>query len=294
MTGTVPRTTARSTRIRRRRRVPWVRSTIAVLFCIVWLFPVYWMVNTAFKPREDVLSTTPQFFPANPTLENFITAITKANFFVYLQNSVIVVTGAVILAIVLGLFAAAALSRFRFRGRGSILILILVVQMLPGAALLIPQFLIFNAVGLLGTYWGLILAYVATALPFSIWVMRGFFLAIPMELDEAARIDGATTWQVMTRVLFPLVMPGIVASSVFAFIAAWNDYIFAYTFMPDQAQYTLPVWLNSFTVIVAGEIGVDYGGQMAAATLFSLPVVVFFMIIQRKLVTGMAAGAVKG
>lgn len=287
-------TPAPSLRLRRWRRFPWIGSAVAVIFCIIWLFPIYWMVNTAFKPRGEVLSSTPHFLPDNPTLDNFVVAITKANFFVYFQNSVIVVAGAVILSIALGLFAAAALARFRFRGRRVILIFLLVVQMLPGTALLIPQFLIFNAAGLLGTYQGLILAYVASVLPFSIWVMRGFFLAIPMELDEAARIDGANTWQVMTRVLFPLVMPGIVASSVFAFIAAWNDYLFAFTFMSDQAQYTLPVWLSSFTVIVAGEIGTDYGGQMAAATMFSLPVVVFFMIIQRNLVTGISAGAVKG
>jgi N,N'-diacetylchitobiose transport system permease protein len=291
-------TTARDTAIfrqrRRRRPFPLIGSLIAVLFCIVWAFPIYWMVNTAFKPRQEVLSSTPHFVPENPTFDNFVTAITKGHFFVYLQNSVLVVTGAVVLAIVLGLFAAAALSRFRFRGRRTILILILIVQMIPGTALLIPQFLVFNATGLLGTYWGLILAYVASVLPFSIWVMRGFFLAIPIELDEAARLDGASTWQVLTRVLFPLVMPGIVASSVFAFIAAWNDYIFAFTFMKDQAHYTLPVWLNSFTVIIAGEIGTDYGGQMAAATMFAIPVVVFFMIIQRNLITGMSAGAVKG
>lgn len=284
----------RTLRARRRRRFPWIGSVVAVVFSVVWLFPIYWMVNTAFKARPEILSSTPHFLPESPTLDNFVTAITRAHFFVYLQNSVIVVAGAVLLSIVLGLFAAAALTRFRFRGRRAILISILVVQMLPGAALLIPQFLIFNATGLLGTFAGLILAYVATVLPFSIWVMRGFFLAVPVELDEAARIDGASTWQVMTRVLFPLVMPGIVATSVFAFIAAWNDYLFAYTFMSDQSLYTLPVWLNSFTQIVAGEVGVDYGGQMAAATMFSIPVVVFFMIIQRNLVTGLSAGAVKG
>ncbi len=282
------------TRTRRLRRLPWISSSIAIVFCIVWAFPVYWMVNTAFKPRSEMLSSTPHFFPEAPTFDNFVTAIGSGQFLVYLQNSVIVVAGAVIFAIVLGIFAAAALSRFRFRGRRAILVLILIVQMLPGTALLIPQFLIFNSMGLLGTYWGLIFAYVASVLPFSIWVMRGFFLAIPIEIDEAARIDGASTWQVLTKVLFPLVMPGIVSSSVFAFIAAWNDYIVAFTFMKDQANYTLPVWLNSFTVSVGGELGTDYGGQMAAATLFSLPVVVFFMIIQRNLVTGMSAGAVKG
>lgn len=286
--------TLTTTRTRRRRRRPWISSTIAILFCIVWAFPVYWMINTAFKPRSEMLSSTPHFLPESPTLDNFFTAIGKGQFLVYLQNSVIVVAGAVIFSIVLGLFAAAALSRFRFRGRRPILVLILIIQMLPATALLIPQFLIFNSMGLLGTYWGLIFAYVAGVLPFSIWVMRGFFLAIPIELDEAARIDGASTWQVLTKVLFPLVMPGIISSSVFAFIAAWNDYIVAFTFMKDQANYTLPVWLNSFTVSVGGEMGTDYGGQMAAATLFALPVVVFFMIIQRNLVTGMSAGAVKG
>lgn len=286
--------TTGNTRRRRGRRVPWISSGIAVAFCLIWSFPIYWMINTAFKPRADVLSSTPQFLPLNATLDNFATAIFQGDFLNYLKNSTIVVAGAVLLSIALGLGAAAALARFRFRGRHIILIVILMVQMIPGAALLIPQFIIFNSLNLIGTYWGLIFAYVAGVLPFSIWIMRGFFLAIPIEIDEAARMDGASTWQLMTKVLFPLVMPGIIASSVFAFIAAWNDYIVAYTFMKDQVDYTLPVWLNSFTVVVAGEIGVDYGGQMAAATLFSIPVVVFFMIIQRNLVTGMSAGAVKG
>jgi N,N'-diacetylchitobiose transport system permease protein len=197
----------------------------------------------------------------------------------------------VLLAIILGFFAAAALSRFRFRGRRTIMIVILAVQMLPTTALLIPLFLIFNSLGLLGTYAGLVLAYIATVLPFSIWVMRGFFVAIPMEIEEAAQLDGANTWQVLTRILFPLVAPGVIATSIFAFIAAWNDYIIAYTFMKDQSMYTLPVWLASF---VSQNTGTDSGGQMAASVLFSLPVVVFFVIIQRNLVSGMSAGAVKG
>ncbi len=278
----------------RRRKVPWISSVIAVVFCVVWIFPVYWMVNTAFKPRSEMLSSTPHFFPEVPTFDNFVTAFTGGDFLLFFRNSAIVVVGAVVLSILLGLFASAALSRFRFRGRRTILVLILIVQMLPTTALLIPQFLIFNQLNLLGTYWGLIFAYVASVLPFSVWVMRGFFTAIPMEIDEAARIDGANTWQVLTKVLFPLVMPGIIASSVFAFITSWNDYIIAYTFMKDQSGYTLPVWLNSFTQVVGGDLSTDYGGQMAAATLFSLPVVVFFMIIQRNLVSGMSAGAVKG
>ncbi|WP_423922358.1 carbohydrate ABC transporter permease [Frigoribacterium sp. 2-23] len=276
---------------RRRKRPRWVSNSIAVIFSVVWIFPVYWMVNTAFKPRSESMTTTPLFLPKNPTLDNFVTAITQTGFLLNLRNSAIVVSATVLLAILLGFFAAAALSRFRFKGRRTIMVVILAVQMLPTTALLIPLFLIFNSLGLLGTYAGLVLAYIATVLPFSIWVMRGFFIAIPMEIEEAAQLDGATTWQVLTRILFPLVAPGVIATSIFAFIAAWNDYIIAYTFMKDQSMYTLPVWLASF---VSQNTGTDSGGQMAASVLFSLPVVVFFVLIQRNLVSGMSAGAVKG
>ncbi len=279
---------ARRPRIRRRR---WISSLCAIVFSVVWIFPVYWMLNTALKPRPEVMTSTPLFVPAHPTLDNFIVAVTQTGFLRNLLNSVIVVALAVSLSIALGLFAAAALSRFRFRGRRTIMVIILIVQMLPATALLIPLFLIFNSVGMLGTYWGLALAYMSSTLPFSIWVMRGFFVAIPVEIEEAAQIDGATTWQVLTRILFPLVAPGVISTSIFAFIAAWNDYLIAYTFMKDQAMYTLPVWLASFSTPTHGT---DFGGQMAASVLFSLPVVVFFMIIQRNLVTGMSAGAVKG
>ncbi|WP_330451292.1 MULTISPECIES: carbohydrate ABC transporter permease [unclassified Streptomyces] len=265
-------------------------NTLAVLFCLVWIFPVYWMLNTAFKPRSEAMTPTPHFWPHTPTLRNFDVAINQTGFVSNLVNSLIVVAAAVVLAVLLGMFAAAALTRFRFRGRRTIMVSVLIVQMLPVTALLIPTFLIFNEIGLLGTYAGLVFAYVATVLPFSIWVMRGFFITIPVEVEEAARIDGASTWQVLTRVLFPLVAPGVIASSIFAFITAWNDYLIAYTFMKAQDQYTLPVWLASFST----PTGTDFGGQMAGSVIFSLPVVIFFLIIQRKLVTGMSAGAVKG
>ncbi|GAA2905577.1 sugar ABC transporter permease [Actinoplanes cyaneus] len=274
-----------------RHRSRWAVNSIAAIFCLVWIFPVYWMVNTAFKPRPEVMTATPHFVPSHPTLSNFVTAVSQENFLLNLRNSVIVVAATVLASIVLGFFAAAALSRFRFPGRRVIMVVILAVQMLPSTALLIPMFVMFNSLDLLGTYAALVLAYVATVLPFSIWVMRGFFVAVPAELEEAAQLDGATTWGVLTRVLFPLVAPGVIATGIFAFIAAWNDYLFAYTFMQDQSRYTLPVWLASFT---NPHTGTDFGGQMAASVLFSVPVVVFFLIIQRNLVAGMSAGAVKG
>lgn len=285
---------ARAVRVaaRRRRRPRGVVATIlAIAFSIVWIFPVYWMLNTAFKPHEEVVTPTPLFAPAHPTFDNFVTAVTQTNFLQDLGNSLIVSLGAVVAAIVLGVLAAAALTLFRFRGRRAILVFILAVQMFPVATLLIPQFLIFNQLGLIGSYLGLILAYVASALPFSIWVMRGFYLGIPQEVFEAAQVDGATTWQMLWRIAFPLVTPGIISASIFAFIAAWNDYLTAYTFMQNQHMYTLTVWLASFST---PHTGTDYGAEMAGSIVFSLPVVIFFLIIQRRLVQGMSAGAVKG
>ncbi|GAA3861987.1 carbohydrate ABC transporter permease [Leifsonia kafniensis] len=278
-------------RSRRLKKINWGSSVIAIVFCVIWFFPTYWMLKTAFTPRADALSTTPSFLPVNFTFDNFVTAVTQSGFFLNLRNSAIVVLAAVLVAIVVGMLAAAALSRFRFRGRRTILVVILILQMIPPTALLIPQFLVFNATGMLGNYIGLILAYVALTLPFAIWVMRGFFLALPAELEEAAQLDGASSWQVLTRILFPLVLPGVIATSVFTFITAWNDYLVAYTFMRDQTMYTLPVWLASFSSPVTGT---DISGQMAGSVLFSLPVVVFFILLQRKLVSGMSAGAVKG
>ncbi|GGN49562.1 N,N'-diacetylchitobiose transport system permease protein [Actinoplanes campanulatus] len=268
-----------------------MKNAVAAVFCLVWLFPVYWMVNTALKPRPEVMTPTPHFWPHEPTLNNFTAAVTQPQFLTDLRNSVVVVAATVLASIVLGIFAAAALSRFRFRGRRAIMVVILAVQMLPATAMLIPLFTMFNSLDLLGTYLALILAYVATVLPFSIWVMRGFFVAIPAEVEEAAQIDGAGTWRILVSVLFPLVAPGVIATGIFAFIAAWNDYLIAYTFMQDESRYTLPVWLASFT---NPHTGTDFGAQMAASVLFSVPVIVFFLLIQRNLVAGMSAGAVKG
>jgi N,N'-diacetylchitobiose transport system permease protein len=277
--------------LRRRRRPRIVRNVLALLFIVVWIFPVYWMLNTAFKPESEQSTPTPEFIPLHPTLKNFSAAFHQSGFFQDLRNSLVVVLAAVIFALIISLFASAALARYRFRGRFGIMVLILVVQMLPPTALLIPQFLIFNKLGLLGTYTGLILAYVALVLPLSIWILRGFFVMIPREIEEAALVDGASTWRILRSVLFPLVAPGVVATSIFAFVSAWNDYILAYTFMKSASHYTLPIWLVSFSSPFGAT---NYGGQMAASVLFTLPVVLFFVLIQRNLVSGLSAGAVKG
>lgn len=273
----------------RRRRHP-VATALGVGCCVVWAVPIYWMLNTSFKTRDHITTTTPQFFPVPFSVGNYVDAFTKPGFLSSLGNSIVVALGVVVVSIVLGFLAAAAVSRFDFAGRRAILVAILAVQMIPGGALLIPLFLSFKSLGMLNTYWGLGLAYVASVLPFSIWVLRGFFLNVPTDIEEAAKLDGASTARILRSIHFPLVLPGLISTSVFAFIAAWNDYLTAYVMLKDQARYTLPVWLVSFST----NEGTDYGGLIAASVLFALPVVVFFMIVQRNLVSGMSAGAVKG
>ncbi|MCH4208767.1 MAG: carbohydrate ABC transporter permease [Bifidobacterium sp.] len=236
------------------------------------------------------MTANPTFWPTHPTLFNYKQAMFATTFFTNLRNSVIVTAFAVIFSIIVSFLACSALTQYRFGSRKAIMIGILAVQMIPGTALLIPQFIVFNRLGLLDNYFGLILAYIGATLPFSIWTLRGFFLAIPTEIFEAAKVDGANDWKILWRITFPLVAPGVVSTSVFAFISAWNDYLTAYTFMKDQSRYTLPLWLASFST---PPTGTDYGGQMAASVIFSLPVVIFFMIVQRNMVKGITAGAMK-
>lgn len=248
------------------------------------------MLNTSFKPESAIITPTPVFFPAPFTISNYIDAFTKPGFLSSLANSILIAICVVVITIVLGFLAGAALTKYAFRGRNAIIVVILTVQMVPGSALLIPMFLSLKSVGLLNSYAGLILAYTATVLPFCIVVLRGFFQGIPVEIEEAARLDGASEYNILTRIYFPLVLPGLISTSVFAFIAAWNDYIVAYVMMRDQVKYTLPVWLVSFS----SNVGTDYGGLVAGSVIFAIPVVVFFLIVQRNLVSGLSAGAVKG
>jgi len=278
-----------SARSRRRTGRKVALNGAAALFCVIWIFPVYWMVNTAFKPYGDILRPTPGFLPIPLSLGNFADALGKPLFGDYLRNSLIVTGAAVVASSLVALLAAVALTRFRFFGRRAFLISILAVQMIPQPALVIPLFLSLKSANLLNTLLGLSLTYVAFVLPFTIWTLRGFLHGVPVELEEAAMVDGAGRLTVMRRILLPLVAPGLIASSVFAFITAWNDYVFAYVEMKDQDHYTLPVWLVSFST----NTGTDYGGLIAASTLFAVPVIVFFLLIQRRLVEGMTSGAVK-
>ncbi|MGN7704416.1 carbohydrate ABC transporter permease [Cellulosimicrobium sp. 22601] len=276
----------RSFRTRRRTSA----NVVAILVAVVVIFPVYWMFSTAFKPPGQIMSATPQFLPWPVSTENFGRALGAPEFLTYLRNSLTVSLATVVLAMVVAVGAALATVRFSFFGRKTLLVVLVLVQMVPGSAMVIPLYLMLREIGALDMVPGLVLTYLTFVLPFTVWNLRGFVAAVPVELEEAAMIDGCSRFHAYRRVVLPLLAPGIVATSIFAFINAWDDYLFAYVLMRSQENYTLPVWLVSFSTSVQ----VDYGATIAASAIFSLPVLVFFLFVQRRLVGGLTSGAVKG
>jgi N,N'-diacetylchitobiose transport system permease protein len=280
-----PRTRTRRPRL---RKLGW--NALGLLVFAVMVFPVYWMVATAFKPGQQILSYTPQWVPTHPTLANFRDAIDQPFFWDAVKNSLIIVTAVVALSVVLAFLASLALAKFHFYGRKAFIVLILGVQMVPLAALIIPLYILMSRLGQVDKLTGVIAMYLTFVLPFTVWTMRGFLLGIPKELEEAAMVDGATRFGAFVRVLLPLVGPGLVATSIFAFIQAWNEFIIAYVFLHTPQKQTLMVWLASFTTLR----GTDWGPLMAGATLCALPVVVFFLLVQRRIAFGLTAGAVRG
>ena len=261
-----------------------------MIVLVVMVFPVYWMVATAFKPGQKILSYTPQWIPTSPTLSNFRDAINQPFFWDAVKNSVIVVTVVVALSVTLAFLAALALAKFRFYGRKGFIVLILGVQMVPLAALIIPLYILMSRLHQVDKLTGVIAMYLTFVLPFTVWTMRGFLLGIPKDLEEAAMVDGATRFGAFVRILLPLVGPGLVATSIFAFIQAWNEFIIAYVFLHTPEKQTLMVWLASFTTLR----GTDWGPLMAGATLCAIPVVVFFLLVQRRIAFGLTSGAVRG
>lgn len=252
------------------------------------LGPVLVMLTTAFDARANDGSRA--LLPTAWTLDNFAFVLDEGNFLTYLRNSLVVALSTVVISAMLALLASVAVARFRFRFRTSLLVMVLVVQMVPLEALVIPLFIQASTLGMLNHLFGLVVVYVGFSLPFAIWMLRGFVLAIPPELEEAAYVDGASWPQMFRHVLFPLVAPGLVATSVFSFITAWNEFVFAITFLGDEESFTVAAGLRQFFT----QYGTDWGAVMAGSTLITLPVMVFFVIVQRRLSEGLVAGAVKG
>jgi N,N'-diacetylchitobiose transport system permease protein len=265
-------------------------DTVGVLILVVMLFPIYWMVSTAFKPGKEILTLTPVWFPSPVTFDNFRSAINYPFFWNDVVNSLTVVLSVVAISVALAFLAAVSVARFGFRGRTAFVVMVIAVQMVPLNALVIPMYLLLDKLGQVDTLLGVIAYYLAIVLPFMIWTLRGFVANVPVDLEEAAMVDGATRVGAFLRIVFPLVAPGLVATAIFGFIQAWNEYIIAYVLLSSSSKQTLTIWLASFTT----QHGTDWGGLMAGATLTALPVVVFFLLVQRHVAGGLTAGAVKG
>jgi N,N'-diacetylchitobiose transport system permease protein len=288
--GATTRTDRRARRRPRRVLGRIALNLTALLVFALMVFPVYWMVATAFKPGVDIFRLKPKFFPTPATLDNFRSAFDYPYFWDDVRNSLIIVGSVVVLSIVLAFLAALALARFRFYGRRAFIILIIGVQMVPLAALIIPVYVLLSRAGQVNQLSGVVITYLIFVLPFSVWTLRGFMLGVPRELEEAAMVDGLSRFGAFTRILLPLVAPGLVATSIYAFIQAWNEYLFAYILLSSPDKQTLTIWLATFTTVR----GTQWGPLMAAATLTALPVVVFFLLVHRKLAIGLTAGAVRG
>jgi N,N'-diacetylchitobiose transport system permease protein len=283
---------ARRQRRRRLRRAAW--NIVGLVVTVVMVFPVYWMISTAFKPDDDIYTFTPTWVPTHPTLDHFRDAIDPSEhpyFWDGVKNSLIVVGATVVVSMVLAFLAAVALAKYRFSGRSLVIVLMIGILMLPQVGLIIPLYVVLARYHLTNALLGVIVVYLTFLLPFAIWTLRGFIMWIPKELEEAAMVDGSSRVGAFVRILLPLVAPGLVATAVFAFITAWNEFIFASVILQDQSKQTLTVWLASF---YGTSRATDWGALMAASTLTAIPVVFFFLALQRKIAFGLTAGAVKG
>ncbi len=278
----------------RRARRDWRRTRVAAwisvaVIGIFGLFPIYWMLVTALSPNETVFRFPPSLLPARVTLEHFGNFANDPKLLGYLVNSGIVAVATAALSVVVSALMGYSFAKFRYRGRRSLMYLVLASQLFPHALLLIALYALFSAYGLLGSYTGLVLSFTAFTLPLCVWMLKSFFDTIPNSMLEAAALDGAPRWRVLTSIVLPLARPGLIAAGLFAFVRGWNDFIFALTLAgPDRL--TLPPGLvNTYL----GEFQTAWPDLMAASLVVSLPVVVAFVALQRFLVSGMTSGAVR-
>ncbi|KDN21673.1 carbohydrate ABC transporter permease [Amycolatopsis rifamycinica] len=273
-----------------------IAEVVTVVIAGIVAFPLYWMLLSAVKPAGEIQSANPKPWTFHPSFDSFSRVLTVSGFGRYFVNSLLVALVVVALSLLLSFLSAVALTRFSFKGRTVLLVMTLVAQMVPVEALTIPLFFLMRSLGGavpalgLNELGSLVLVHLAFSLPFAIWMLRGFVAAVPVELEEAAKLDGASRMRFTWQILFPLVAPGLVAVSVLAFIHAWNDFLFAKTFIVSKTEnQTLP---QAILVFFKPE-DTDWGAVMASSTLMTIPVLVFFVLVQRRLVSGMA-GAVKG
>lgn len=276
-----------------RRIAGVIWGAVGIVVALAWVFPVYWMVDSSFLPTATLQKSTPTWSPLGGTLENFSHVLADGSFLRALGISLAATLLTVVVAIVFAFFAALAVSRFRFRGRRSFILAMLLVQMLPAEGMFIAQFKLMTAWHLTNNVLGLTLLYAAAVIPFTLWMLRGFVAGVPVELEEAAMVDGLSRTQAFLRITFPLLAPGLVASAVYAFLQAWNEFTIALVVMQDNDLRTLPLWLRGL-VQASATRDTDWGLVMAGSTLVAVPVILFFMLVQSRMSSGLVGGAVKG
>lgn len=260
------------------------------LFAIFALYPITRIITIALRPGDQLLSTSLAFIPAGATLKNFQVLLTETPFLRWLINSTLIALAVTFTGVALASTAGYALSRFRFAGRGSMLNGLLVTQMFPATMLLLPLYLILIKLSLINSYLGVIIIYTATALPFCIWQLKGYYDTIPVALEESAGIDGCTPWQSFYLVVLPLAAPALVITALFSFMTAWNEYVVAALMLQDVEKFTLPLGLRMFQA----NMSTQWGLYASGALLVSIPVVIMFLFLSRYLVSGFSSGAVKG
>jgi arabinogalactan oligomer/maltooligosaccharide transport system permease protein len=274
------------------KRLPGMIGSYAVLiaFTIIAVYPVTRIITISLRPGDQLLSTSLELIPDDATLANYQELLFETPFLRWLFNSLLVSAVVTVTGVAFASTAGYALSRFKFAGRGAMLSGLLVTQMFPATMLLLPLYVVLINLELLNSYIGIVIIYTATALPFCVWQMKGYYDTIPYALEEAARIDGCTPWQAFYKVILPLAAPALVITALFSFMTAWNEYVVANVVLQDTAMFTLPLGLKLFQ----GSLTTQWGLYAAGALIVSIPVVLLFLVLSRYLISGLTLGAVKG
>jgi arabinogalactan oligomer / maltooligosaccharide transport system permease protein len=267
-----------------------VTHLILVVFAIISIFPIWQVLNISLRPGNQLLSTSLEMLPAHATFQNYVKLFAEREFLVWLGNSALVSLTVTLSGVVFASMAGYGFSRFRFVGKKVGLLSLLTTQMFPGTMLLLPMYIMLIKLGLINSYLGIVIVYSATALPFCIWTMKGYYDTIPVSLEEAARIDGCTHFSAFYLVILPLAAPALVITALFSFMSAWSEYIVAAQILQDTDLWTLPIGLKSFEASMSTEWGL-YG---AASIIVMIPVVILFLALSRWLVSGLTLGSVKG
>lgn len=260
------------------------------MFVIVVMFPFFWQISTSLKPPEQLNKMPPDWIPSPVYFGSYIATFTKHPFTIYLENSLIVAAATTLYSIILGALCAYAVARLRFKGKNLILMLVLSVSMFPSIAILSPLYILLRDFKLLNTFEGLILPYTTHGLPLTIWILASFFKDIPVELEESARIDGTSRLGAFWRVIIPLAAPGVFTTAILVFIGAWNEFLFAFSFMSKDIMRTVPVGIAMFP----GEHDLPWGDISAASVIVTVPLIIMVLVFQRRIISGLTSGAVKG